>query len=68
MKSEEVTGKLKETEGRITGDRERERQGQREQAKGKAADALDKAKNAASIVTDKDRGGAQPCARPGRAW
>lgn len=53
MNSDEVKGKLKETEGRITGDEERERQGRLDQAKGKAAEAWDKAKGAASTATDR---------------
>jgi uncharacterized protein YjbJ (UPF0337 family) len=42
-----VTGKAKEAEGKVTGDSSREAEGKLEQAKGKAKDAIDDVKDAA---------------------
>jgi uncharacterized protein YjbJ (UPF0337 family) len=42
-----VTGKAKEAEGKLTGDKSREAEGKLDQAKGKAEDALDDVKDAA---------------------
>ena len=47
---DEITGKLKETEGKLTGDPAREEQGQRESAWG---ETKDKAKDAWEDVKDK---------------
>jgi uncharacterized protein YjbJ (UPF0337 family) len=44
---DEVTGKAKEAEGKLTDDKSREAEGQLDQAKGKAKDALDDVKDAA---------------------
>lgn len=42
-----VTGKAKEAEGKLTGDKSREAEGKLDQAKGKAKDAVDDVKDAA---------------------
>lgn len=44
---DEVTGKAKEAEGKLTDDKSRETEGQLDQAKGKAKDAVDDLKDAA---------------------
>src|SRR4029078_1803489 len=44
---DDVTGKAKEAEGKLTGDKSREAEGKLDQAKGKAEDALDDVKDAA---------------------
>jgi len=44
---DDVTGKAKEAEGKLTGDKSRETEGKLDQAKGKAEDALDDVKDAA---------------------
>ena len=41
MDKDEVAGKLKEAEGRLTNDKQRERQGELEQARAKAGQAAD---------------------------
>jgi uncharacterized protein YjbJ (UPF0337 family) len=52
MNSDEVKGTLKEAEGRITGDKARENEGRLDQAKGKAGEAWDTAKDAARDAAD----------------
>jgi uncharacterized protein YjbJ (UPF0337 family) len=52
MKSDEVKGKLKEAEGKLTGDQEREQQGRLDQASSKAGEAWDKAKDAAGTAAN----------------
>lgn len=44
---DDLTGKAKEAEGKVTGDESREAEGQLDQAKGKAKDAIDDVKDAA---------------------
>ena len=44
---DDVTGKAKEAEGKLTDDKSREAEGKLDQAKGKAKDALEDAKDAA---------------------
>jgi len=44
MDKDKVTGKLKETEGKVTGDKQRENQGKNEKDYGKAKDKLRDAK------------------------
>jgi uncharacterized protein YjbJ (UPF0337 family) len=44
---DEVTGKAKEAEGKLTDDKSRETEGQLDQAKGNAKDAVDDLKDAA---------------------
>jgi uncharacterized protein YjbJ (UPF0337 family) len=44
---DDVTGKAKEAEGKLTGDSSREAEGKLDQAKGKAKDAVEDVKDAA---------------------
>ena len=57
MDSDRIEGKLKEAEGDVTGDPVREREGEAQQAAGKAKDkasgAWDKSKEAAGDAKDK---------------
>jgi uncharacterized protein YjbJ (UPF0337 family) len=46
-----IKGKAKEMQGEVTNDPDRRTEGQMDQAKGKAKDALDKMKDAAHDVT-----------------
>lgn len=48
----ETRGKVKETVGKATGDRDLERQGNSEQAKAKVGKAADKVKDAAKKAKD----------------
>jgi len=48
---DEIKGKAKEAEGRMTDDPDREAEGKLDQAKGNAEDAWDKAKDAAHDVS-----------------
>ncbi|MDX6621960.1 MAG: hypothetical protein QOK36_4346 [Gaiellales bacterium] len=45
---DDVTGKAKEAEGKLTGDSSREAEGKLDQAKGKAKDAVEDVKDAAT--------------------
>ena len=50
---DEAAGKAKEAEGKLTGDQTREAEGKLDQAKGKAKDLLEDAKDAAGNVIDR---------------
>lgn len=52
MNEDQIKGKLKETEGSLTGDPARESEGQAQQAGGKAQEGLDKAKDALGDAKD----------------
>ena len=52
-KTDELKGQAKETGGRVTGDREMEREGKGDQAKGNVKQAGEKVKDAAKNVFDR---------------
>lgn len=52
---DEAVGTAKEAEGKVTGDKSREAEGKLDQAKGKAKDLLEDAKDAAGNVVDRAR-------------
>ena len=52
---DDVTGKAKEAEGKLTDDKSREAEGKLDQAKGNAKDALEDAKDAAGNMIERAR-------------
>jgi uncharacterized protein YjbJ (UPF0337 family) len=62
---DKVKGKAKEAEGKLTGDKSRETEGQLEQAKGDAKDAFEHAKDAAENLLDRARDEADRRGDPG---
>jgi uncharacterized protein YjbJ (UPF0337 family) len=52
MNSDEMQGKLKETAGKVTGDERLKNEGRTDQAKGKAEETMDDAKDAVRGVRD----------------
>jgi uncharacterized protein YjbJ (UPF0337 family) len=52
---DDVTGKAKEAEGKLADDKSREAEGELDQAKGKAKDLLEDAKDAAGNLADRAR-------------
>ena len=52
---DQATGNAKEAEGKLTGDQTREAEGKLDQAKGKAKDLLEDAKDGAGNLIDRGR-------------